>query len=188
MNIYTSSECAPIGEAKITNSNPPIDRDPIEPVFYMAHPIQSDAKFDFNSNMSHVVEMLGFFSSLGIRCIAPYHTIILANANRDPAAIKAGLETDIVVVKQTRRLILVGHKISSGMKDELLAAREASAIVWNFVGLSRRGIAESPEVRNYITDIESAKLLREHKRLPEHNTPNAYAIGCSGAVGPIGYR
>lgn len=147
------------------------DRDSNIPVFYMAHPVATDDFYDYDQNMDHILEMMRFFyEDCKVRVIAPYHTLLMFMDNKNEKHVKTGLEVDCAVVKRLHNLILVGHKISSGMKDEQLAAAEASATIWNFVGLSRRGIRESKEIRDYTAAITVAQHRKEVGREePKYN-------------------
>lgn len=138
------------------------DRDSEQPVFYMAHPVASDNSYSIDQNLSHIIEMIYFFyTKCKVRVVAPYHTLCLTLDNKVPENLKVGLEVDCAIVKSLRRLILVGHKLSSGMKDEQLAAMEANSLIWNFVGLTRRGIRESKEIRDHIIAVSNEEHRKE---------------------------
>jgi hypothetical protein len=140
------------------SNDPLFNRYSNEPVYYMAHPLAPDEKFTFNQNMGHVVEMLKFFYGIGVRVIAPYHTMCLALDDDTPEDRRVGLEVDLSVVRSLKRLILVGHKISSGMRDELYANSESyqGGITLNFTGWTRT------QIKFYFESLkQSDKLVAE---------------------------
>lgn len=143
----------PHGDSMSISDDSKFNRYSREPVFYMAHPVASDPKFDYEQNVTHIIEMMRFFfRKARVRVSAPYHTMLLALEDTDDAERREGLETDLCIVRCMNRLILVGHKISSGMQDELYAASEAGATIWNFVGLTRGEILRTSEVRQHQVD------------------------------------
>src|SRR5688572_27930392 len=97
------------------SNDPLFNRYSQEPVYYMAHPLAPDDKYTYDENMAHVLEMMEFFyKECNVRVVAPYHTMCLVLPDREPKWRRVGLEVDLVVVRALNRLILVGHKISSG--------------------------------------------------------------------------
>lgn len=143
------------------NKNPKFDRNSVEPVWYLAHPLATDELYTYEQNMEHIVTTLRFLiRDCKLRVMAPYHTMCLALDDADDEERRIGLETDLSIVRQTNRVILAGHKISSGMTDELLAAVKSSGYVWNFVGLSRRAILETKEVRDHIAAFTAREADR----------------------------
>lgn len=143
------------------NKNPKFDRNSVEPVWYLAHPLATDELYTYDQNMEHVVTTLRFLiRDCKLRVMAPYHTMCLALDDADDEERRIGLETDLTIVRQTNRVILAGHKISSGMTDELLATVKSSGYVWNFVGLNRRAILETKEVRDHIAAFTAREADR----------------------------
>lgn len=88
-------------------------------VWYLAHPVAPDARFSYEENMSHVLHMAKLCWDEGFRVFVPWHTLCLIMPDSDPKLRAIGLEFDCDLVKMTGRMILSGHKISSGMRQEL---------------------------------------------------------------------
>lgn len=142
----------------------------------MAHPIAPDDRFTYEQNMQHILDMMQFFYvECGIRVIAPYHTMCLVLPDDQPEFRRIGLEVDLVVVRALGRLILAGHKISSGMKDELVAVCESyqGGIVHNFTGWTR------PQIKQYFDKHREWQTTAiEHRNII--NTPNGHRRGIYG--------
>lgn len=96
-----------------------------EKVWYLAHPLAPDDKFNFQQNMDHVVHMMRLCFDEGFRVVAPYHTICLALDDDNLEHRRIGLESDCYVVKRLGRIIFTGHKMSSGMAQEQKSWEEA---------------------------------------------------------------
>ena len=111
-------------------------------VWYMAHPIAPDERYTFQQNMDHVLEMLHFFLVNGVYVIAPYHTMCLVLPDDNPEYRKLGLAVDVEVVQSIGSVVMVGHKVSSGMKQEEEACNELGArgLVLDCTTLSRKEI------------------------------------------------
>lgn len=106
------------------------------PVWYLAHPIAPDARFTYEQNIAHVVHMIKLCYKAGVRVIAPYHTLCMAFEDSNPEERRVGLEVDCEIVRRLRRLILVGHKVSSGMLQERIALHKNSGVEIDLTNLS----------------------------------------------------
>lgn len=114
--------------------HPDFDRTRVHAIWYLAHPLAPDEHYTFQQNMDHVVHMMRLCYDLGYYVVAPYHTICLALDDTNLEHRRIGLEVDCNLVRKLDGIILVGHKISSGMQQELLVAREYGKRVLDFTG------------------------------------------------------
>lgn len=107
-----------------------------EPVWYLAHPLASDGRYSYQQNMDHAVKMVRLFYDCGVRVICPWHTLCLALDDTNLEHRRIGLEVDCNVVRSLGRIIMVGHKVSSGMECELamIMERGENGRVLNYVG------------------------------------------------------
>lgn len=154
-----------------------IDRYSQEPVYYMAHPVAPDDKFTYQQNMDHILEMMKFlYVECNIRCVAPYHTMCLVLPEHEPIYRKIGLEVDLVIVRQMRKLILVGHKISTGMRDELTAASESNSSILNFVGWKNASIKQF-----FDSQREARTVSAEWFKQTRAKYKNDFTIGWQGS-------
>lgn len=94
-----------------------------EPVFYLSHPLQADDKMTFQANVDHAKRMMRVCFDEGFRVIAPYLSIIEVLDDDNLEHRRVGLETDCYVAHQLGRIIMTGHKLSSGMSCELDAVQ-----------------------------------------------------------------
>lgn len=90
-------------------------------IWYLAHPVAPDDRFTYEQNLAHVVHLLRVCYEEGFRVYAPWHTICLGLPDSDPEFRRIGLEVDCELVRLTGHLILCGHRLSSGMQQELNA-------------------------------------------------------------------
>jgi hypothetical protein len=123
-------------------SDPTFGSTILEPVWYMGHPLAPDDRFTFQQNMDHVVHMTRLFYDCGLRVVAPYHTICLALDDTNPEHRRIGLEVDCSVAKALGRIVLCGHKLSTGMKCERAAVRETGyeLNILDFIGWKDKDI------------------------------------------------
>lgn len=99
------------------SSNPLFGSTIDTPVWYLSHPLAADEKYTFQQNMDHTLHMLELCLSEGIRAIVPYHSLCLLGEETEDSR-RIGLEIDCYVAQRLGRIILAGHKISSGMRNE----------------------------------------------------------------------
>lgn len=100
-------------------------------VWYLSHPLAPDDRYTFQQNLDHTLHMLRLVLDEGYHAIAPYHThcLVLDDQNHQHRCI--GLETDVGVARALGRIILCGHKFSSGMQIEA----ESCIAKINLIGL-----------------------------------------------------
>jgi hypothetical protein len=116
------------------------------PVWFLAHPVAGDERYTYENNMGmhcetvfpdtgHVIKCLRMCYSAGFHAIAPYYELCLAldDSNSDDRA--AGMLTGLTLIKGLGRLILAGHKIASGMEQEVAACCEVGGQIINLVGV-----------------------------------------------------
>jgi hypothetical protein len=114
-------------------------------LFYLAHPLATDDDYNFDQNMNHVVKTLRFCYEAGLCVVAPYHTISLALDDNNLDHRRIGLEVDCELVLRLDGIILVGHKLSRGMKEELMTAQDYSLTVFNLIGKPDRFLVSEIE-------------------------------------------
>lgn len=127
-----------------------------EPVWFLSHPLAPDDKFTFQQNMDHVLELMNMFYSVGLRVICPWHTMCLCLDDNDPEMRRIGLEVDCFVANAIGRIVLTGHKLSSGMECELASVMKLgqNGRVLNFVGW------RNDAIRTYLSE-RSGRLLKK---------------------------
>jgi hypothetical protein len=121
------------------SSDPLFDRTKEHRVYYLSHPLAADEKYTFQQNMDHVVHLMRLFYEEGMYVIAPYHTICLALPDDNAEYRRIGLEVDCNIARLMGNLILVGHKLSKGMKNELESASEGpdeDKRIYDLIGLT----------------------------------------------------
>lgn len=118
------------------SSNPNFDAKREHEIWYLAHPLAPDDRFTFQQNMDHVVKLMRICYEEGWYVIAPYHTICLALDDDNEEWRRIGLEVDCNVVKKFGRILLTGHRCSSGMCHERDTCLDFQygGLVYNFVG------------------------------------------------------
>jgi hypothetical protein len=127
------------------------------PVWFLAHPVAGDEKYSYKDNMGdnefngHVIDILKLCYAAGFPAIAPYYELCLALDDNNPNDRAAGMLTGITLVKGLSRLILAGHKVSSGMEQEVAACLDVGGQILNLVGVADR---------DFITAIKSVRPQR----------------------------
>lgn len=105
-----------------------------QPVWYLAHPIKPDDKYTVQQNLDHVVHLTRLFFECGIYVAAPYHTVMLALDDDNLEHRRMGIEADLVVLAGLKHILLVGHKMSEGMKEEFKLIVDLRGDWMNLVG------------------------------------------------------
>jgi hypothetical protein len=135
-------------------------------VWYMSHPLAPDGRYTFQQNMDHVVKLMRIFFDHDVHVIAPYHTACLALDDENPEHRRMGMECDCKTVQLLGRVILVGHKLSTGMECERqvildIQAAGKSGFIWNLIGVPDNEIAKWLETYQQVqSDISTAKNVR----------------------------
>jgi hypothetical protein len=105
------------------------------PVFYLAHPLTTDDKHTYEENMDHVLKVARILLDNGVRVIVPWHTLCICMDDSNPEHRKLGLEIDCYVAAKLGRIILSGHKVSTGMAAEVRAVSAVNGHIENWVGV-----------------------------------------------------
>lgn len=92
--------------------SPPLD------VWYLSHPLAADDKYTFEQNVAHCKKMVRLCLDCGYRVIAPYLTLVEVLDENNTEHRRIGLEIDCSVAYSLGRIILCGHKMSRGMREE----------------------------------------------------------------------
>lgn len=138
MDISNSTKIHPMNDPLFRGCDGP-------PTWYLSHPVSPDGMYTYQQNLDHIVKLITIFFEFEFPVIAPYHTHCLALDNDNPTHFRLGLECDFQVVKALKRIILTGHKLSTGMKGErdvildMQVNGEGGHIV-NLIGVSDDGI------------------------------------------------
>lgn len=110
-------------------------------VWYLAHPLKPDEKFTVEQNMEHVVRLTRIFFDHGIYVCTPYHTCMLALDDTNIEHRRMGIEMDNIVLRRLNKIILVGHKLSYGMAEELKLVQSQEGEVRDLTEISDIGVA-----------------------------------------------
>jgi len=111
-------------------------------VWYLAHPLKPDEQYTVEQNMAHVVHMTRLFFEEGVYVCTPYHTCMLALDDTNLKHRAMGIEMDKAVLTKLNRIILVGHKVTVGMREELELIHSEGGAWENLTGLSDAKIHE----------------------------------------------
>lgn len=102
-------------------------------VFYVAHPVTTDARFTLDDNLSNVEHWIHWLTLAHpeIVFIAPWVAEVRAfrNENVDASFYDRVLSDDEEVVRHCDGIILTGGKVSTGMRRELGAAIGAGKLM-----------------------------------------------------------
>ena len=114
-----------------------------QPVWYLAHPVAPDDRYTYEQNMAHTLKVIGILMDAGVRVVAPWHTLCLCLDESNPDNRRLGLEIDCYVASALKRIILTGHKVSHGMKQEVQAIAKLGEEGWiiDVVGVSDEFLA-----------------------------------------------
>ena len=133
-NIYAIlRDTRPFFTPKLTPREAAVD------VYYMGHPVAGDEHFTYEQNLAHIPHMIRVLADCGIHAQAPYYATLLAYPDPTKEQITKGLLEDCEIVRCMRKIVLVGHKLSIGMGQEL-DALDGSGTVLNLIGLSDQQI------------------------------------------------
>lgn len=104
-------------------------------VWYLAHPVRSDERFSEEENLEHTKTVQKILWNAGLWTVTPWYSWILINPDfRTPEQIDEFLTMDEETVRTLGRIVLTGHKLSSGMEREFRALPPEGFFL-NFIGV-----------------------------------------------------
>lgn len=112
-------------------------------LFYLAHPVAADELHGVEDNLAHTLKMLRMVHEAGISVICPWFADIKAFDDTTYETRK----TRMVVQKTLLLLcggniILTGHKLSSGMEEELDVVQLGRGRILDFIGVPDEELPE----------------------------------------------
>jgi hypothetical protein len=106
-------------------------------VWFLAHPVAGDERFTYAQNMAHIEWVARECFRAGLLVIAPYVLTCRILDDALPADRALGMSVNDGVIRGLGRLLMCGHKRSSGMQHELeLVTTLLTHHVWDFVGIA----------------------------------------------------
>lgn len=105
------------------------------PIWYLAHPVSPDARFTFEQNMAHALVVARIADDVGFKVCLPWYADCLYHDDSNASHRADGLAMDVEIARLVGRIMLVGHRISSGMQAELAAVMAAGGTVLRAVGV-----------------------------------------------------
>lgn len=121
------------------------------PVFFLAHPVAPCDGYTYKQNLRHVVQVQEVLYNKGIYTVIPWISLLSFlpdDGEHRNRAIAIGCE----VAAALGAIILVGHKITGGMLDEVRAVRRARGIVIDATSLSIEALPD------YITECIKSEI------------------------------
>lgn len=128
------------------------NRHSTDPIWYLAHPVASDEVKTIDQNLADILHLMRLFTRQGVKVQAPYYTLIQACEDNEPEIRLRGMEINLRICRTFGTILLTGHKVSKGMRDELDAATECKqgGVIFNFIGMSNAEIiAQCPLLRTF---------------------------------------
>lgn len=117
-------------------------------VWYLAHPVAGDERFTYDQNLEHVLKIAFLCFEEGFRVYVPWYAMCLIMPDSNPEYRRIGLEVDCELARLTGLMIQTGHKLSSGMQQELDALNmEPETICINCIG------ANDQEIRDQLREF-----------------------------------
>ena len=105
-------------------------------VFYLAHPIKGDNVRTTEENLAHILVLQKLLLDAGIFAVAPYWTFVhFLGSGHDFPNFQDFLNADYECARKIGRIILSGHKLSSGMRFELTAVENEAGEIIDLVGI-----------------------------------------------------
>jgi hypothetical protein len=89
-----------------------------ENVWFLAHPIAPDEKYKLMDNLFHIEKLVRMCFRAGLLVVAPYYLTCLALDDRIVSDRELGMRANDGVILRLGRLLLTGHRLSSGMNHE----------------------------------------------------------------------
>jgi hypothetical protein len=113
-------------------------------IYYLAHPVRGDDQFSEEENLEHALLVQGLLYEAGIFTVNPWYTFIKLYPNvKSPEDIEQFLKEDCAVLERLDGVVLVGHKLSDGMRRELNHALSNDLDIVNYIGIPDNVIAKA---------------------------------------------
>lgn len=132
-------------------------------LLYLAAPVAGDV----NGNVSRALRWLAYLTATRTESIiAPWIAGLMAgDDDNDPTQRERGLQTCVETARRCDGIILVGGRISSGMRRELDVVRESGGRV---IDLTHMG-AEPPSIETGLRELRDAEVIQPPRHwLAEH--------------------
>ena len=136
-----------------------VEEKPME-LWYLAHPISGDDQYNEYQNMEHALVVQVLLWEAGLKTVNTWYSFAshYGSAREDPERLEEFLNLDKAVIKALGGIVLVGHKMSSGMEAEFLFAQANKFRIANLIGIPNRIIAEA--TKDYLVMPVSSTLSR----------------------------
>lgn len=123
-------------------------------LLYLASPVSGDVP----NNLRRALRWLAYLTATRTEhIIAPWIAGLMAGEDdNDPAQRERGLQTCVEAARRCDGIILVGGRISSGMRREMDAVREAGGRV---IDLTHMG-AEPPDIEAGLRELRGAEVIQ----------------------------
>lgn len=119
-------------------------------VWYLAHPVRGDGIYTQTENMAHVLKLIRTLYESNLYVIAPWFVDLAVFDDSDPEQRARGLMVDSYVAAKLGRIVLTGHRLSSGMETELRAVERVGGMVLDLIGIPDADIPSTIETHNKI--------------------------------------
>jgi hypothetical protein len=105
-------------------------------IYYLAHPVKGDEKYTTEQNLQHALIVQSILWEGGYATIMPWWTYCeVYGAGIPGKTLEKFLQMDVETLRRCDGLILVGHRISHGMRVEANAADDADMTVIDLTGI-----------------------------------------------------
>lgn len=114
-------------------------------VWYLAHPVAPDGEYSFEQNMAHALKIARMVWEIDYRVTLPWYAQCRFHSEDGEHGARhraEGLVVDEYVAARLGKILLVGHRISSGMQKELDAVKAENGLVIDATGVPDRNLLE----------------------------------------------
>jgi hypothetical protein len=128
-------------------------------VVYLAHPLGADTRDEIKANISRAKRWI-------LWAITNYQVAVVANwilycevlDDMNPAHRELGIQHDLAIMRRCDELWLVGGRVSSGMRQELIDARRHQLVVRDFTEYGPSPFAFEPPKLQDVPCVETEFL------------------------------
>lgn len=125
---------------------------PKDDLFYMAIAISPEDDETLHSNHLRAYDWYRFLVRSGLKICAPYLSLLEVLDDHDPDERQLGIEVDLAHIPFCKGIILVGPRLSTGMKTEKKKMLDSGGFVIELIGMGRKEALET--IQNFFAEYK----------------------------------
>jgi len=125
---------------------------PKNDLFYMAIAISPEDDETLHSNHLRAYDWYRFLVRAGLKICAPYLSLLEVLDDNDPDDRQLGITVDLAHIPFCKGIILVGPRLSTGMKTEKKKMIDSGGVVLELIGMGRKEALET--IKNFFAEYK----------------------------------